>query len=309
MQRKIKLGTRESKLALWQTNYIQRLLNTAEVETEVILIKSEGDIDLVSPLYELGVQGIFTKSLDIALLNGTIDIAVHSLKDVPTQTAENICIAAIPERGNPKDVLVYKDELPQESLGKEYTIATSSLRRRAQWLNRYPHHRIENLRGNINSRLDKLVKNEEWNGALFAAAGVERISLKVPFLKQLDWMLPAPAQGALAIACRNDDKETKQMCAAFNHQETTICVNAERQFLRKLMGGCSMPIAALAVIENNKMKFEGNVLSIDGKRKTVVSIVFEPIQYSEAGNIAALQLLSEGGEEILKSLKNNSSLK
>jgi len=309
MQRKIKLGTRESKLALWQTNYIQQLLNKVGVETEVILIKSEGDIDLVSPLYELGVQGIFTKSLDIALLNGTIDIAVHSLKDVPTQTAENICIAAIPERGNPKDVLVYRDELPQESTGKEYTIATSSLRRRAQWLNRYPHHRIENLRGNINSRLDKLIKNKDWNGALFAAAGVERISLKVPFLKQLDWMLPAPAQGALAIACRNDDEEIKQICAAFNHYETTICVNAERQFLRKLMGGCSMPIAALAVIENNKMKFESNVLSIDGKRKAAVSIVFEPIHYSEAGNIAALQLLSEGGEEILKLLKSNSFLK
>ncbi len=308
MQRTIKLGSRESKLALWQTTYIQLLLQNVGVDTKIVLVKSDGDIDLVSPLYELGIQGIFTKSLDSALLSGIIDIAVHSLKDVPTKTAENICIAAVPPRGTPKDVLIFKKKSPHPLSTNSYTLATSSLRRKAQWLNRYPAHHIVNLRGNINSRLDKLVKNDDWDGAIFAAAGIERISLEVPFTEQLDWMLPAPAQGALAVVCRSNDHALRQICAAFNHYETAVCVNVERQFLRKLMGGCSMPVGALAVMNNNNIKFEGNILSIDGAAKASVSLLFDAEQFTDAGYIAAQELLSTGGEEILKVLKNNSSL-
>ncbi len=304
----IKLGTRESKLAIWQTTYIQSLLYSAGLETEIVIIKSDGDIDLVSPLYELGIQGIFTKTLDSALLSGAIDIAVHSLKDVPTLLAENICIAAIPERGTHKDVLIYKDALQQITDDTQYTIATSSLRRKAQWLNKYPNHEVVNLRGNINTRLNKLLDSDEWDGAIFAAAGIERINLEVPFKKELDWMLPAPAQGALAIVCRENDYNIREICSTFNHDITRICVNAERQFLRKLMGGCSMPIGALAVIGNNIMTFEGNIISLDGKAKASVLMNFDESQFSEAGNIGGEKLLLEGGEEILQSIKNKSSI-
>jgi hydroxymethylbilane synthase len=297
----IKIGTRDSHLALWQAKLVQSKINSVAA-CEIIEIKSEGDIDLVSPLYEMGVQGIFTKTLDIALLNKKIDVAVHSLKDVPTQLPVGLEIAAILPRANFKDWMVVKDE--QIDFSKPLTIATSSLRRKAQWLNRFPNHTFESLRGNINTRLQKLKDNEHWAGALFAAAGVERIALEIPHHIELDWMLPAPAQGAIAVVCRTDDTTTKSICKNFHDEKTAICVNAERQFLRTLMGGCSMPIAALATIdENQKMNFKGNVLTIDGKEKAEVEMQFAENAFDNAGKIAAEKLLEKGGKEILEKVK------
>ena len=171
MNRVIRIGTRESQLALWQANEVKRHLEEGGHTTELVLIKSEGDIDLSTPLYELGVQGIFTKALDIALLNDTIDIAVHSMKDVPTQLAKGISEAAVLPRASYKDLFVPKQgfELTDDTISA--TIATSSIRRRAQWLNKFPNHRIESLRGNVNTRLRKIEEND-WNGAIFAAAGL-----------------------------------------------------------------------------------------------------------------------------------------
>ncbi len=299
----IKIGTRDSQLALWQARLVQSKINTIAT-SELIEIKSEGDIDLISPLYEMGVQGIFTKTLDIALLNKKIDVAVHSLKDVPTQLPVGLTIAAILPRANFKDWMVVKDE--QIDFSKPLTIATSSLRRKAQWLNRFPHHSFESLRGNINTRLQKLKDNEHWAGALFAAAGVERIALEIPHHIELDWMLPAPAQGAIAIVCRADDEATKTICKNFHDEKTAICVNAERQFLRTLMGGCSMPIAALAEIENGRMYFQGNVFTVDGKEKADVHKSFREWDFEEAGKKAAEYLLKNGGKEILEKVKLNS---
>ncbi len=298
----IKIGTRDSQLALWQARLVQSKINTI-ADSELIEIKSEGDIDLISPLYEMGVQGIFTKTLDVALLNKKIDVAVHSLKDVPTQLPIGLEIAAILPRANFKDWMVVKDE--KIDFSKPLTIATSSLRRKAQWLNRFPHHSFESLRGNINTRLQKLKDNEHWAGALFAAAGVERIALQIPHHIELNWMLPAPAQGAIAIVCRDDDDDaTKIICKKFHDEKTAICVNAERQFLRTLMGGCSMPIAALAEIENGKMYFQGNVLTIDGTEKISVEKIFKETDFENAGKIAAEKLLKNGGKEILEKIKN-----
>ena len=173
----IRIGTRDSELALWQAKTVQHQLEVLGYSTEIVSTKSHGDIELSKPLYEMGVTGIFTKALDIALLNGEIDIAVHSMKDVPTALPDGIVVGAVLKRGNPHDVLVYKGDL--SFLDTEIaTIATSSLRRKAQWLHRYPHHNIENLRGNVNTRLQKLADNP-WNGAIFAAAGLERID-KLP---------------------------------------------------------------------------------------------------------------------------------
>jgi hydroxymethylbilane synthase len=300
----IKIGSRESKLAVWQARYIEDQLKAAGAETELVFIKSEGEMDLVSPLYEMGVQGIFTKALDIALLDGRIDIAVHSLKDVPTQLAKNISIAAVPERGNWKDLLVYKKVAGKPEAGIPFCVATSSLRRKAQWLHRFPDHTTDNLRGNINSRLQKLIDTDQWQGALFAAAGIERIGLEVPFKMELDWMLPAPAQGALAVLCRTNDQAMLEICGQLNHNDSRHCAEIERQFLRVLMGGCSLPIAGLAEIRNDKITVRGNVLTVDGKQKAEVECEYSREEGAVAGKLTAEKLLKNGGSEILHTLKS-----
>ena len=304
MKRILKIGSRDSNLALWQAKLIEKKLNNLGFETALTLVKSEGDINLTSPLYEMGVQGIFTKTLDIALLNGKIDIAVHSLKDVPTQLPKNLVIAGIPERANVKDVLVYNN--PNFTIEGDLvsTIATSSLRRKAQWLNRYPNHRIESIRGNINTRLDKLTQTAHWDGALFAAAGISRIDLNVPHQIELDWMLPAPAQGALAIVCREDDKEVFDIVHQLNHYETATCANIERGFLRALKGGCSIPIASLATFNGETIQFKGNILSLDGARKVEVDMQFNKNEIPQAGDLAASKLLAAGGDKIALELKS-----
>lgn len=304
MIRKIKIGTRESELALWQAKFISQLLQNEGIKTELVPIKSEGDINLVSPLYEMGVQGIFTKTLDSALLSGIIDIAVHSLKDVPTQLPQNLCIASIPKRGNWKDILVYKDKNFIPDINIPTAIASSSLRRKSQWLNRYPAHSIVPIRGNINSRLDKLNRNADWDGVIFAAAGIERIHLNVPNYVELDWMLPAPAQGALAVVCRTDDSDVINICKMFNDSETEICVNIERAFLRELMGGCSMPIGAIAQFNKDIIHFKGNILSLDGNLKQEIELEFRLNDIKSAGKAAARDLLANGGKQIATQLTN-----
>ena len=198
----IRIGTRDSELALWQAHTVQKKLNDLGYKTEIVAVKSQGDIVLDRPLYELGITGIFTKTLDIAMLNGDVDIAVHSMKDVPTALPIGIVQGAVLERANTVDVLAYKGNL--DFLDGEGTIATGSLRRQAQWLNKYPNHKVVDLRGNVNLRMKKLADND-WNGAVFAAAGLERINLNADNLIALDWMIPAPAQGAMLVVAMGND--------------------------------------------------------------------------------------------------------
>lgn len=304
MKRIIKIGTRESQLAVWQAKYIENFLNEKGIETELVYIKSAGELDLVSPLYEMGVQGIFTKALDISLLNKTVDIAVHSLKDIPTQLPMGLVLAAIPPRASWKDLLVTEQNRISPDISKDFIVATSSLRRKAQWLNKYPTHKTTILRGNINTRLEKLKSTKTWGGALFAAAGVERINLEVPLKIELDWMLPAPAQGALGVVCRENDLEVLEMSAALSHEYTKICVTEERQFLRTLMGGCTMPIAALAQIRDEQLFFKGNVLTVDGLQRADVEMSFSLEDAHKAGNTAAKYLLKNKGKSIVQSFKN-----
>ncbi len=306
MEKIIRIGTRESQLAVWQASLVKEQLFIHGFKSELVYIKSEGDIDLATPLYELGVQGIFTKTLDIALINNTIDIAVHSMKDVPTQLAKGIAQAAVLQRGNYKDILVYKDNayFLQNNL-QPAIVATSSLRRKAQWLNKYPNHQIENLRGNVNTRLKKVTESN-WDGAIFAAAGVERISVRPDNSVDLDWMLPAPAQGAIMIACRENDQYSLGACKLLNDEHTALCTKIERDFLRALLGGCSTPIAALAKVENDQIIFEGNILSLDGKEKASVSLTIslEDKNINEFGKYAAIQLLNNGGAKIAELIKS-----
>lgn len=342
MKQTIKIGTRESQLAVWQATLVQNLLKQYGVESELVYIKSEGDMDTITPLYELGVQGIFTKSLDTALLNKRIDIAVHSLKDVPTKLAAGIRQAAVLERASYKDILIYKDDLRvvsselglvngqwtmdngQSTMGNEknkdpeitirhapftihhspFTIATSSIRRMAQWLHRYPNHTIENLRGNVNTRLHKL-NEHNWNGAIFAAAGLERINLRPENSVDLDWMLPAPAQGAITIVCRNNDKFSFDVCSQLNDYTTEICTKIERDFLRALLGGCSTPISALAVIKNNTIIFKGNACSPDGKKKIDIEKTWPVKDSTESGIAAASELLKdEAAQQIIYGIRD-----
>ncbi|HEX8462043.1 MAG TPA: hydroxymethylbilane synthase, partial [Segetibacter sp.] len=273
----LKIGTRESQLAVWQANKVKELLEQSGYQSELVYIKSEGDIDLQTPLYEIGVQGIFTRSLDIALLNNRIDLAVHSMKDVPTQLPKGIIQSAVLKRASYKDLFVYKNEaeiegwkldeiFPDSPFGVGGTIATSSIRRKAQWLNRYPNHTIENLRGNVNTRLKKVTESN-WLGAIFAAAGLERINVRPETSIELDWMLPAPAQGAIVVVCREDDTFSFDACQAFNDEETALCTKIEKEFLRTLLGGCSTPISALAQIKDARITFKGNIFSVDGTER------------------------------------------
>ncbi|HJU45935.1 MAG TPA: hydroxymethylbilane synthase [Chitinophagaceae bacterium] len=276
--KKIRIGTRESQLAVWQATHVQELLHQNGYETELVYIKSEGDIDLQTPLYEIGVQGIFTRSLDIALLNDRIDIAVHSMKDVPTQLAKGIAQAAVLKRASSKDILVYKGNWEEfnsklNTQNSKLTIATSSVRRKAQWLHRYPHHSIDNLRGNVNTRLRKL-EESDWDGAIFAAAGLERIDLRPSNSIDLDWMLPAPAQGAIMIACRGNDAAVLNACRPLNDADTELCTRIERDFLASLMGGCTTPISALAIKQDDEILFKGNICTPDGVESRDIKKVF-----------------------------------
>ena len=309
MTKVIRIGTRESQLAVWQATEVKELMSRNHINAELVFIKSGGDIDLKTPLYEMGVQGIFTKELDMALLNNRIDVAVHSLKDVPTQLAKGLQQAAVLKRGPVNDLMVFKNDLAQEKYSQlqastsPFRIATSSIRRKAQWLNKYPDHEIYNLRGNVNTRLKKLA-DENWDGALFAQAGLERVNLRPVHSIILDWMLPAPAQGAIAVMCREQDEYSLEACAHFDDKETAICTAIERDFLHTLLGGCSTPVSALAEIKNGVLYFKGNILSVDGKQKASIEKTATVNEAAGMGNLCAIKLLEKDGQAIADTIRN-----
>lgn len=333
---KIRIGTRESQLAIWQAAQVKELLAQHGSESELVFIKSEGDIDLVTPLYEIGVQGIFTRSLDAALLSNKIDVAVHSMKDVPVQLAKGIRQSAVLERGSHKDILVPHPDLPDvsdilaqgviahhvtftqtgskiketEQITYEDTgetvhavIATSSIRRTAQWSRKYPYHKIENLRGNVNTRLRKL-KESNWHGAIFAAAGLERVGLRPENAIELDWMLPAPAQGAIMVVCREDDEKTFESCLPLNDEATALCTKIERDFLSALLGGCSTPISALAEIKDGELHFNGNIVSPDSYHIAQCASTCPVTDARDLGFIAAKNILKDGGQTLMDKIRN-----
>lgn len=300
----IRIGTRDSELALWQAHTVQKKLNDLGYKTEIIAVKSQGDIILDKPLYELGITGIFTKTLDIAMLNGQVDIAVHSMKDVPTALPIGIVQAAVLERANTLDILVHKGNL--NFLEEKATIATGSLRRQSMWLNKYPNHNVVDLRGNVNTRMQKLTESD-WSGAVFAAAGLERINLKPTDFINLDWMIPAPAQGAMVVVAMGNDDFTLDAVSQLNDVETEICTYIERQFLKTLEGGCTAPIGALAKyceIEDTFI-FKGALLSIDGKQKLEIEKTVDVSEWKKLGFNCANEILEQGGAELMKTIKES----
>ena len=301
MSKVIRIGTRDSELALWQAKTVQNALEKTGHKTELVPVKSIGDLNLDQPLYEMGITGIFTKTLDVAMIKGEVDIAVHSMKDVPTALPKGIVEGAVMKRASNKDILVHKGVKFLEN--GEGTIATGSLRRKAQWLNKYPNHNVVDLRGNVNTRMQKLNDND-WNGAIFAAAGLERIEIKPDNFIDLNWMIPAPAQGAMLIVAMENDDYCREALAMLNHKESEICVHIEREFLKVLEGGCTAPIGALAKVLDNHVHFHGALFSLDGTKKIEVEKSVEIRDIENLGKEAAMEILNNGGKELMASIKS-----
>ncbi|MGB4447144.1 MAG: hydroxymethylbilane synthase [Cloacibacterium sp.] len=296
----IRIGTRNSPLAMWQAKEVEQKLQNLGYETVLVPVLSSGDKNLNLPLYSLGITGVFTKDLDIALLNNEIDIAVHSLKDVPTLLPQNIEISAVLERDFPQDVLVRKSTSKNKNLA-ELKIATSSLRRRAFWSEKFPNTQFSDIRGNVQTRLKKLEEGE-FDATLFSLAGIKRMEMELEY-EMLDFMISAPSQGVVAISSRVDDVETKAILQKINHKTTQICVEIERSFLRTLEGGCTAPIGAIAVFVENKIKFSGRLNSLDGSKTINVVEEFEYDDSENYGKKFAEFVLENGGKEMMEEIK------
>lgn len=299
----IKIGTRDSELATWQAKKVAGLLENNGIQTEILFIKSEGDLDLTTPLTEMGGKGVFTKALDDALIDGTIDLAVHSYKDLPTENPLPLKVSAVLEREDPRDALVAPGGisfLEDETLSA--VIATSSNRRKAQWLHKFPKHRISNIRGNVNTRLRKVHENS-WHGAIFASAGLKRINLDHHISEYLDWMVPAPAQGAIAVMIRENDERLENLTRPLNHDETDLCTKIERDLLNEMEAGCSAPVGAYAFIRKNKVHFYAVALKLDGTLQYDIELSVTVDQSDDLGRKAARELLKKGAGELVENLK------
>lgn len=300
--RSIKIGTRNSPLALWQAREVARNLQNRNYKTDITPIVSTGDKNLTEPLYAMGITGIFTKDLDIALLNNTVDIAVHSLKDIPTQLPENIEIIAVLERDFPQDVLVRNTKSTQKE-HQELKIATSSLRRRAFWAKHYPETEFFDIRGNVQTRLQKL-EDQNFDATLFSLAAIERMGLNIPY-EHVPIMISAPAQGVVAVCGRADDHEIKELFKVVDHRETRICIDIERNFLQALEGGCTAPIGAFAVInEEDEVRFIGRLCSLDGKECIETDEIFKWNDQENFGEKLAQKVLENGGRELMQEIKS-----
>ena len=291
--RTLRIGTRKSPLAIWQARLVKQALADLGHKSVLVPITSAGDMSKNKPLYAFGMSGVFTKALDSALLGGDIDIAVHSLKDVPTELPQNIVQLAVLKRGNPQDTLV-----PKAGTSGHITIATGSLRRKAQWLDRYPRHRIVGLRGNIEARLQKLEAGN-WDGAIIAAAALERLGLSDPVHISLDWMVPAPGQGAIMIAGLAGGVAAQTACAGLNDADTEICTTVERKFLNLLEAGCTAPIGAYAQIRSGDVHFKGILLSCDGREKIEVSRIVPRLNAHRIAQDCVKEIEGKGGRTLV----------
>lgn len=289
--RTLRGGTRASRLARWQTAWVMEALRrSAGAQCEEVAIATEGDRVLDRPLPEIGGKGVFTAALETALRNGTIDFAVHSLKDLPVETAEGLVVAAVCERADPRDVLIARGGHTLATLPPGASVATSSTRRIAQLRAARPDLRIVPLRGNVDTRVRR-AQGGEYDAIVIAAAGVERLGLGGAITEYLpvDVMLPAPGQGAMAVQCRAADEATRALLAALDDRISRATTTAERTFLAALGGGCAAPIAALGVVRGTddageRLRLQGLVASLDGGRVVRVSGDAPP---HEAGALAA----------------------
>ena len=300
------IGTRGSELALWQSNWVKARLTALfpSLQVDLVVIKTLGDKILDSPLSKIGDKGLFTKEIERALTDKAIDLAVHSMKDVPTQLPAGLTIGAISKREDARDVFVShpaKDHKLFADLPKRAIVATGSLRRKSQLLSQRPDLRIVEIRGNLNTRLRRL-EESDWDGMLLAKAGVTRLGLEARITEILpfDVMLPAVGQGALAIEVREDDDETQRTVFSLHDEETARSVSGERAFLRVLQGGCQIPVGTYGRIEEGLFKLDALVGSIDGTRVVRGKISGPPSASTHHGEELAQDLLMKGAKEILE---------
>lgn len=295
---KIKIGTRGSKLALWQANFIASKLTEKNLDVEIVEVHTTGDKILNTPLAKIGGKGLFTKELELQLANKQIDVAVHSLKDVPTELDDAFKIAAITQRENPFDAFVsnkYKtfDELPENAI-----VGTSSLRRAAQILMLRPDLRIENLRGNVDTRLKKLDAGN-FDAIILAAAGLQRLGYSSRINQLLTQIIPAVGQGALAVEIRAEDKKIFDAVNFLNDEKTCAAVKVERDFMKTVQGGCQIPVGVYAEINDDKIFVRAVIAAIDGKNFVKDSAVANISDVENLGKNFAQKLLNNGGREIL----------
>lgn len=302
------LGTRGSALALWQARHVGALLRTAGISVQIVEVRTTGDRITDVPLAEIGDKGLFTRELDVALLKGEIDLAVHSLKDLPTQLPDGITLAAVSEREEPWDAFVAHpsfigrlDDLPEGA-----TIATSSLRRQAQLLAWRPDLEVVPVRGNVDTRLRKLDESA-WHGMILAAAGLRRLNMdsRIRQVVPASIMLPAVGQGALGIVCAQENEELRQQLHdALDDTDTRVAVTSERAFLRRLEGGCQVPIGAYASVQSGRLSVEGMVASLDGRMLVRDRIGGNPENAASLGNELAERLLKKGAADILRDIRS-----
>ena len=306
----LRIGTRGSALALWQTARIRELLRRAGRDTQLVEIKTTGDLAPEVPLGRLGSRAIFTKQIDDALIQRRIDLAVHSLKDLPTQLPAEIAIGAIGPREDPRDALVGHAPIRWQSLPETAVVATSSLRRRAQLLHLRPKIRVIDLRGNVGTRLAKLDAHPEWNAVVLATAGLVRLGLDSRIGERLpmELMLPAPGQGALAVTVRTDDAAVAEAVRRTVHEpEVAVAVAAERAFLRRLEGGCQVPVAAFADRSGSELRLHGRVVSLDGETMVEgqeTGTATDEAAATALGTALAERLLTEGAGAILSDVRS-----
>ena len=305
MKDKIIIGTRGSRLALWQAEFVRAQLKEKhpQISVELEIIKTFGDRQQNVSLTEIGGQGVFVKELETALLEKRIDLAVHSLKDLPTVLPENLHISAVLKREDVRDALVVGKESNANSISdlpENAVVGTSSLRRASQIKNLRPDLQIKDLRGNVDTRIAKLDAGE-YDAIILAAAGLKRLGCehRITAFLSFDEMLPQVGQGALAIETRKDDSETNNLVAVLNDAETRACVEAERAFLRGLGGGCQFPIAAHARIEENEMRLEGLVAKPDGSEILRDARTGDSAKAKENGKALALRLLAKGAQNLI----------
>jgi hydroxymethylbilane synthase len=305
-----RIGTRGSTLALWQTQYVaQRLKATIpEPEIQIKTIQTRGDLVRDRALSQVGGKGLFVKEIENALLSGEIDLAVHSLKDMPTEQPQGLTLGAILERADPRDALIVRGGTGNlHSLPPGARVGTSSLRRRAQLLAAQPDLQVLDLRGNVDTRLRKL-RDGRYDAVVLAVAGLVRLGHANAIGQALpvDLMLPAVGQGALCVEVRGDDEGTRRLISPLDHPPTRRAVDAERAFLRRLEGGCQVPIGAFAEVDDGQLRLRGLVAALDGSRLVRDEIRGPAEQAETLGMELAEQLLAAGGEEILEEVRRDS---
>lgn len=301
---KLTIGTRGSALALWQARYVASAIEKAHtsITVELMTIKTQGDKILDTPLAKIGTKGLFTKEIEEALLDGKVDLAVHSMKDLPTDLPAGLKLSAIMQREDPRDVFISRDGRGLEELEAGARIGTSSLRRKAFLLNRLPHLEVISIRGNVDTRLKKM-ETEDLAGVMLAAVGIVRMGFRdrVTTFVEPDSMIPAIGQGALAIETRTDDHRTRDLVAALNHDDTAQCVQVERAFLRRMGGGCQVPMAAHCLIDRDRLKVIAGVVHPDGT-PCIRDTLTGPRRDASTGSKLADILIERGADAILRSV-------